>query len=439
MDILHAEREQDDNNDNQVADDNVDEDEQPNNMPFNVSEFPWQLAAGDGHVQEHIHTALLLRPCTKGRTDSEGLGFSSCAAPLTRGSARVRVTRAGHRYGYYWGTGMGRDSKTRALTRTPAIPVPSINTILPTCTLQPAPPPSTQTSCRQRISSRFSRQNSKVPCSFGIRTYHIPDDTTGPPCKLPARRRTRTRHHIATNTFAFGGTRRIPHATKHHPAPTRRADLPASSVHAQTTPANAGVARTHMEDTRMKRGGKEEEREEEGRILSVSRHPDSAPIFCNEDATPDMSHSRTTTPPSPISTCSPSTLIVCDTPPATTSASISTCPSFAPNVAYLSFNPIGRMVYIGMHLQEQLWLAVVPTTFFEPNHPDNARAAYPALNAPSTALTQHHALMIVMFITHAFTEMLLQDIHCRECYPVPLTHAAVKESTALPLTNNLAT
>ncbi|KAG1908399.1 uncharacterized protein F5891DRAFT_1179917 [Suillus fuscotomentosus] len=25
----------------------------------------------------------LLRPCTKGRTDSEGLGFSSCAAPLT--------------------------------------------------------------------------------------------------------------------------------------------------------------------------------------------------------------------------------------------------------------------------------------------------------------------------------------------------------------------
>ncbi|KAG1829891.1 hypothetical protein DFJ58DRAFT_848593 [Suillus subalutaceus] len=56
-------------------------------------------------------------------------------------------------------------------------------------------------------------------------------------------------------------------------------------------------------------------------------------------------------------------------------------------------------------------------------------AAYPALNAPSTALTQRHALMIVMFIAHAFTEMLLQDIHCRERYPVPLTRAAVKEST----------
>jgi len=33
---------QDNNNDNLVADDNIDEDEQPNNMPFNVSEFPQQ-------------------------------------------------------------------------------------------------------------------------------------------------------------------------------------------------------------------------------------------------------------------------------------------------------------------------------------------------------------------------------------------------------------
>jgi hypothetical protein len=38
-------------------------------------------------VVEHtgFHFAYdLLRPCTKGRTDSEGLGFSSCAVPLTR-------------------------------------------------------------------------------------------------------------------------------------------------------------------------------------------------------------------------------------------------------------------------------------------------------------------------------------------------------------------
>ncbi|KAG1798577.1 uncharacterized protein HD556DRAFT_1306028 [Suillus plorans] len=239
------------------------------------------------------------------------MGYPCYSLP---GSARVRVTRAGHRYGYYWGMGTGWDSKTRALTRTPAIPVPSINAILPACTLQPAPPPSTQTSCRQHISSCFLRRNSKVPRSFGIRTYRIPDDTTGPPCKLPARCRTRTRHHIATNTFAFSGTCRIPHATfdNTHYVAVQHADgchqqAPSSTY---TTPVNAGVARMHTEDTRTKREGKEEEREEEGMILS--------------DATPDTSHSRATTPPSPISTRSPSTSIVCDTPPATTSASIST-------------------------------------------------------------------------------------------------------------------
>ncbi|KAG1793162.1 uncharacterized protein HD556DRAFT_1443914 [Suillus plorans] len=130
-----------------------------------------------------------------------------------------------------------------------------------------------------------------------------------------------------TNATIHDTNTTIPSTT---PTPTRHTDSPASSVHAQTTPANAGVARMHTEDTRTKREGKEEEREEEGMILSVSRRPDSAPIFCNEDATPDTSHSRATTPPSPISTRSPSTLIVCDTPPAATSASISTRPSFAP-------------------------------------------------------------------------------------------------------------
>ncbi|KAG2121515.1 hypothetical protein BD769DRAFT_1671382 [Suillus cothurnatus] len=67
MDILHAGQEQDDNNDNLVADDNVDEDEQPNNMPFNVSEFLQQLAAGDGHAQEDVCTALYQQQAESGR------------------------------------------------------------------------------------------------------------------------------------------------------------------------------------------------------------------------------------------------------------------------------------------------------------------------------------------------------------------------------------
>ncbi|KAG2127004.1 hypothetical protein BD769DRAFT_1668128 [Suillus cothurnatus] len=54
-------------------------------------------------------------------------------------------------------------------------------------------------------------------------------------------------------------------------------------------------------------------------------------------------------------------------------------------------------------------------------------------SVPRTALTQRHALMIIMFIAHAFAEMLLQDIHCRVRYPVPLTCATLKELTDILL------
>jgi hypothetical protein len=99
------------------------------------------------------------------------------------------------------------------------------------------------------------------------------------------------------------------------------------------------------------------------------------------------------------------------------------------NVAGLPFNPMGRMVYIGTRLQEQLWVALVPRTFFEPNHLDNARATHPTLNEPTTALSQPHSLMFIMFIAYALGRMRLQDIHCSVQYPVPLTRAAVKRST----------
>ncbi|KAG2133428.1 hypothetical protein BD769DRAFT_1665695 [Suillus cothurnatus] len=99
------------------------------------------------------------------------------------------------------------------------------------------------------------------------------------------------------------------------------------------------------------------------------------------------------------------------------------------NVAGLPFNPMGHMVYIGTRLQEQLWVALVPRTFFEPNHLDNARATHPTLNEPTTALSQLHSLMFIMFIAYALGRMHLQDIHCSVQYPVPLTRATVKRST----------
>ncbi|KAG1846639.1 hypothetical protein F4604DRAFT_1936310 [Suillus subluteus] len=270
---LHSCREQDDNNDNPVADDdNAHEDEQPNNMPFNVSEFPRQLAAGDGHTQEDIRTALYQQQAESGRDH-----------------------------------------------------VANFNTT----------PPRTVTLTKLRTMYRNKDSLGAMGMLSGRHRLVIGNDHTIPkdgPNVVP-----RVGPHYIDHILYVGNRKGLDAAI-----PKIRAD--------HNWQVTLDLANTHR------------------------LWPDS-------------------------------------------------------NVACLPFNPVGRMVYIGTRLQEQLWLAVVPTTFFEPNHPDNARAAYPALNAPSTALTQRHALMIVMFIAHAFTEMLLQDIHCRERYPVPLTRAAVKEST----------
>ncbi|KAG2029409.1 hypothetical protein BDR03DRAFT_1018433 [Suillus americanus] len=101
------------------------------------------------------------------------------------------------------------------------------------------------------------------------------------------------------------------------------------------------------------------------------------------------------------------------------------------NIACLPFNPLGRMMYIGTRLQEQLWLAMVPNTFFQHDHPANGREQFPILDAPTSTLSQQHALMVIMFIAFALEDMRLQDIHCIERYPMPLTRINVKESTEI--------
>lgn len=84
---LHSCREQDnnDNNDNPVADNNVDEDKQPNNVPFNISKSPWQLAAGDGHVQEDVYTALYQQQVESGWDYTTNFNLTPpCTVTLTK-------------------------------------------------------------------------------------------------------------------------------------------------------------------------------------------------------------------------------------------------------------------------------------------------------------------------------------------------------------------
>ncbi|KAG9309436.1 hypothetical protein JVU11DRAFT_10690 [Chiua virens] len=101
------------------------------------------------------------------------------------------------------------------------------------------------------------------------------------------------------------------------------------------------------------------------------------------------------------------------------------------DVPYLPFDPTGRMMYIGTRRQENMWLALVPKTYTDPDHLDNVSGRYPRLNASTTALARKHSLMIIMFFAWAFHKLRLQDIHCETKYPEPLTQESLSLSTEI--------
>lgn len=99
------------------------------------------------------------------------------------------------------------------------------------------------------------------------------------------------------------------------------------------------------------------------------------------------------------------------------------------NISALPFEPTGRMMYIGSRLDDQLWLAMVPTALFSRNNPDSARERLPILNGKTTAISTPHQIMLVMFIAHVLSTIPLEDMHSNEPYPDPLTWESVRDST----------
>ncbi|KAH0834295.1 hypothetical protein J3R83DRAFT_11669 [Lanmaoa asiatica] len=95
----------------------------------------------------------------------------------------------------------------------------------------------------------------------------------------------------------------------------------------------------------------------------------------------------------------------------------------------LLFNNSGRMMYIGRRLQEYAWIAMMPNEWLVPDHPINATGAWPHLNVPTSVMTTKHALMLVMFMAHAFSILRFRDFSCRVMYPEPLTHQKVNSAT----------
>ncbi|KAI5981073.1 hypothetical protein EDD15DRAFT_2380428 [Pisolithus albus] len=98
------------------------------------------------------------------------------------------------------------------------------------------------------------------------------------------------------------------------------------------------------------------------------------------------------------------------------------------NTGDLPFIPTGRMMCIGSRMQENIWLAMVPKTILERNCTERVHLNSDTLDAPTSAMTREHSLMITMFFAHILHSMQFQDVHCIEKYPELTTHG-VKHST----------
>ncbi|KAG2081564.1 uncharacterized protein F5147DRAFT_783651 [Suillus discolor] len=189
----------------------------------------------------------------------------------------------------------------------PAIPVPSINAILPV-------------HATTGTTTKHSPANTPPPASSRSAALAAPPMPILPaPVLTPLSTSTDALSQQPPPPFTCSSTPAPPPPSLAAPfqqqqpppsrtppaAPTSCYQPPASSVCAQSMPANAGMARTHTEDTRTRKEGKEKEvRRKRGGTRGGRK---------DLDATPDTSHSHATTPPSPILTRSPSTSIVHDT------------------------------------------------------------------------------------------------------------------------------
>lgn len=95
-------------------------------------------------------------------------------------------------------------------------------------------------------------------------------------------------------------------------------------------------------------------------------------------------------------------------------------------LADLPFDPKGRMVNVGTRFQEDLWVAFVPRSLID--DPDADLGPH-SLRSPTTALSPEHQNMFIMFCAYVFSSLMIQDIHCNNKYPDPLTTEAVARST----------
>lgn len=107
--------------------------------------------------------------------------------------------------------------------------------------------------------------------------------------------------------------------------------------------------------------------------------------------------------------------------------------------ADLEFNPTGRMLYIGMYGQEEIWLAMVSRSFtneevFEDDADmEDLRASINCLEMTNTTtqMKDEHYSKMMLFLAYQLKRQGYRDIYLRENYPEDLSPSNLKNLTNL--------
>ncbi|KAI6038200.1 hypothetical protein EDC04DRAFT_2896706 [Pisolithus marmoratus] len=93
----------------------------------------------------------------------------------------------------------------------------------------------------------------------------------------------------------------------------------------------------------------------------------------------------------------------------------------------LGFDPSGRMMYLGTHYQEEVWMAMVPRSFVAVRQwgIDNRRDNMAHIEAVTTAVTPNQFCMMVSFLAKQLQSIGFKDIYMREEYPRILSQAHI--------------
>jgi hypothetical protein len=104
--------------------------------------------------------------------------------------------------------------------------------------------------------------------------------------------------------------------------------------------------------------------------------------------------------------------------------------------ADLEFDPRGRMLFIGAHGREEVWLAMVPRSFTREDAMDiedneDPQESIGCLEGADTTMSEEQYCQIVVFLANQLKAQGYRDIYLREDFPSTLSALEIRNTTNL--------